>query len=34
LKYIHKIKANSQWYVSEVSAKTNKLLAGLGLHIT
>ena len=34
LKYIHKIKADSQWYVSEISAKTNKLLVGLGLHIT
>jgi len=34
LRYIHKIKADSQWFVSEISAKTNRLLDALGLHIT
>lgn len=34
LKYIFKVKADSQWITTEISAKSYKLLLGLGLHIT
>lgn len=34
LKYIFKIKADSQWLTSEISAKTNKLLSSMNIHIT
>ena len=34
LKYIHRIKINSSWALSEISGKTQKLLDKLGLHIT
>jgi len=34
LKYIFKVKADSQWLTTEISAKTSKLLTGVGAHIT
>jgi transposase len=34
LKYIHQIKINSSWALSEISGKTQKLLDKLGLSIT
>ena len=34
LKYVFKVKADSQWLTTEISAKTSKLLSALGLHIT
>lgn len=34
LKYIHKVKVNSSWLTSEISAKTLKLLTSLKVHIT
>ena len=34
LKYIFKVKADSQWLTTEISAQTSKLLDALGLHIT
>ena len=34
LKYIFKVKADSQWFTTEISAKTSKLLSDLNLHIT
>lgn len=34
LKYIHKIKINNSWFTSEISGKTQKLLADLDLPIT
>ena len=34
LKYIFKVKADSQWITTEISAKTSSLLASLQLHIT
>jgi transposase len=34
LKYVFKIKADSQWLTTEISAKTSKLISDLGLHIT
>jgi transposase len=34
LKYVFKVKADSQWLSTEISAKTTKLLSALGLHIT
>lgn len=34
LKYIFKVKTDTQWLSTEISAKTSKLLSLLGLHIT
>ena len=33
LKYIHAVKSNSSWVVGEITAKTQKLLDALGIHI-
>jgi transposase len=34
LKYIHKVKIDDVWKISEVNKKTAKIIADLGLHIT